>query len=148
MKKYYDEFQKLTLDKMSQSIEDMTYLYEETRVPKAHYKKLLNKQLEEMIADNVEINLLAPYITTIKALLDQSPKSFVQALLCVQKKVNINNIKPVEYDALQLAYGTFLDSAQHAHDFVKTEVSNAYDDVIRDGASAYVDPYTNNEGLN
>jgi len=148
MKKYYDEFQKLTVDKISQSIEDMTYTYEETRVPKAHYKKLLNKQLEEVIADNVELNLLAPYITTIKALLEQSPKSFIQALLCVQKKVNINNVKPAEYDALQIAYSTFLELSHNSNDFVKTEVSTAYDNVIRDSASSYVDRHTNNEGLN
>ncbi|HDT7359090.1 TPA: hypothetical protein RDU78_002267 [Enterococcus faecium] len=31
---YYDEFVKLPLDKMAQKMEDMTFLYHETRVPK------------------------------------------------------------------------------------------------------------------
>ncbi|MBC6499224.1 hypothetical protein H7R52_11180 [Weissella confusa] len=42
-RQYYDDFSKLTLDKMSQSISDMTYQYKETRVPKKHYKEMLSK---------------------------------------------------------------------------------------------------------
>lgn len=34
VQKYYDEFAKLLLDKMVQKMEDMTFLYNETRVPK------------------------------------------------------------------------------------------------------------------
>ncbi|MCZ4449850.1 hypothetical protein O3Q49_13945 [Enterococcus lactis] len=36
---YYDEFVKLPLDKMAQKMEDMTFLYNETRVPKNIIKK-------------------------------------------------------------------------------------------------------------
>ncbi|WP_257942928.1 hypothetical protein [Pediococcus pentosaceus] len=34
MKNYYDEFKSLTTDKMAQSIENMTFAYNQTRVPK------------------------------------------------------------------------------------------------------------------
>lgn len=36
---YYDEFVKLPLDKMAQKMEDMTFLYNETRVPKKNIIK-------------------------------------------------------------------------------------------------------------
>lgn len=39
---YYDEFSRLPKDKMAQKMENMTFAYNETRVPKKHYKKLLD----------------------------------------------------------------------------------------------------------
>ncbi|HBM5478583.1 TPA: hypothetical protein LY862_003070, partial [Enterococcus faecium] len=50
---YYDEFVKLPLDKMAQKMEDMTFLYHETRVPKKHYKEKLSVAVEEMIESGV-----------------------------------------------------------------------------------------------
>ena len=47
MKKYIDEFCKLPADKMAQKMEDMTFLYNETKVPKKHYKDLLQKEIIE-----------------------------------------------------------------------------------------------------
>ena len=43
---YYDEFVKLPLDKMAQKMEDMTFLYNETRVTKKHYKEKLSVAVE------------------------------------------------------------------------------------------------------
>lgn len=48
-RQYYDDFSKLTLDKMPQSISDMTYQYKETHVPKKHYKEMLSKGYEEIV---------------------------------------------------------------------------------------------------
>ncbi|SUV62695.1 Uncharacterised protein [Scardovia inopinata] len=47
MKTTYDEIVKQPCDKLAQTMQDMTYCYNETVVPKKHYKKLLTKQLEE-----------------------------------------------------------------------------------------------------
>ncbi len=40
---YYDEFVKLPLDKMAQKMEDMTFLYHETRVPKNITRKIVSR---------------------------------------------------------------------------------------------------------
>lgn len=65
---YYDEFVKLPLDKMAQKMEDMTFLYHETRVPKKHYKEKLSVAVEEMIESGVEMNLIATYYRTLEEL--------------------------------------------------------------------------------
>ena len=66
MRNYYDEFKSLTTDKMAQSIENMTFAYNQTRVPKKHYKKLLTKPIEELISDSVSINLIIPIFKRFK----------------------------------------------------------------------------------
>ena len=50
MKTAYDEVVKQPCDKLAQTMQDMTYCYNETVVPKKQYKKLLTKQLEEVVA--------------------------------------------------------------------------------------------------
>lgn len=57
---YYDEFVKLPLDKMAQKMEDMTFLYNETRVPKKHYKEKLSVAVEEMIELGVKPSTIKP----------------------------------------------------------------------------------------
>ncbi|QYU57975.1 hypothetical protein K1728_00755 [Weissella confusa] len=47
-RQYYDDFSKLTLDKMSQSISDMTYQFKETRVPKKHYKECFQRVTKKL----------------------------------------------------------------------------------------------------
>ena len=38
-KTYFDDFTKLPIAKMAQAMADITYGYQETKVPKEHYKK-------------------------------------------------------------------------------------------------------------
>lgn len=71
MKNYHDEFAKEPVAKMAQSISDMTFCYKDTRVPATHYKKLLNKQYEELVEGSVAINLLNTYYKTLKTLFDR-----------------------------------------------------------------------------
>ena len=97
---YYDEFVKLPLDKMAQKMEDMTFLYHETRVPKKHYKEKLSVAVEEMIESSVEMNLIATYYRTLEELKKQNGKWFFQALLCLEVGVKPSTIKPSEYQAL------------------------------------------------
>ena len=104
---YYDEFVKLPLDKMAQKMEDMTFLYNETRVPKKHYKEKLSVAVEEMIESGVEMNLIATYYRTLEELKKQNGKWFFQALLCLEAGVKPNTIKPSEYQALELTYAKF-----------------------------------------
>ncbi|HAQ2200583.1 TPA: hypothetical protein IXI47_002016 [Enterococcus faecium] len=104
---YYDEFVKLPLDKMAQKMEDMTFLYNETRVPKKHYKERLSVAVEEMIESGVEMNLIATYYRTLEELKKQNAKWFFQALLCLEVGVKPSTIKPSEYQALELTYAKF-----------------------------------------
>ncbi|MCZ2061831.1 hypothetical protein GHJ68_15940 [Enterococcus faecium] len=107
---YYDEFVKLPLDKMAQKMEDMTFLYHETRVPKKHYKERLSVAVEEMIESGVEMNLIATYYRTLEELKKQNGKWFFQALLCLEVGVKPSTIKPSEYQALELTYGKFVET--------------------------------------
>lgn len=107
---YYDEFVKLPLDKMAQKMEDMTFLYNETRVPKKHYKEKLLVAVEEMIESGVEMNLIATYYRTLEELKKQNNKWFFQALLCLEVGVKPSTIKPSEYQALELTYGKFVET--------------------------------------
>ncbi|MCZ1626556.1 hypothetical protein GHA55_12945, partial [Enterococcus faecium] len=101
------EFVKLPLDKMAQKMEDMTFLYNETRVPKKHYKEKLSVAVEEMIESGVEMNLIATYYRTLEELKKQNGKWFFQALLCLEVGVKPSTIKPSEYQALELTYAKF-----------------------------------------
>ena len=65
MKSTYDEVVKRPCDKLAQTMQDMTYCYNETVVPKKHYKKLLTKQLEEVVADSVAVNMVNAYYKTL-----------------------------------------------------------------------------------
>lgn len=133
MKKYYDEFGKLPLAKMAQSISDMTYSYQETKVPTAHYKKLLDKSFEEVIESSVSINLVDTYFKTLKTLHDESPKWFMQALLCLDMKIKPSNIKANEYQALELTYAQFLeDKSKH----ISLAYLSMFED-IRDNGATY-----------
>lgn len=104
---YYDEFSRLPKDKMAQKMEDMTFAYNETRVPKKHYKKLLEKAQEEIIESSVELNLIDTYYRTIEQLLKSNPKWLFQALLCIDKGIKPSTIKPDEYQALELTWHKF-----------------------------------------
>ncbi len=115
MKTYFDEFTKLSLNKMAQKITDMTYCYQETRVPITHYKKLLGKSAEEMVESSVAINLIDTYVKTLKTLHDENPKWFMQALLCIDMKITPANIKANEYQALELTHAKFFRRQSQAY---------------------------------
>lgn len=109
MKLYYDEFSRLPKDKMAQKMEDMTFAYNETRVPKKHYKAILDKAQEEMIEGSVEINLIDTYYRTLEQLIKANPKWLFQALLCIDTGTKPSSIKPDEYQALELTWYKFND---------------------------------------
>ncbi|HAP4915464.1 TPA: hypothetical protein IUX93_002869 [Enterococcus faecalis] len=106
---YFDDFIKLTKDKMAQQMENMTYQYKETKVPKSHYKKMLETAQEEIIEHSVEINLIDTYYRTLEQLLKTNPKWLFQALLCIDTDVKPSTIKPAEYQALELTWSKFIE---------------------------------------
>ncbi|MFT9059758.1 hypothetical protein [Bifidobacterium aquikefiri] len=98
---FYDEFKAMTAERMAGSMEDMTYAYKQTRVPKAHYKKMLATGIEQVMEASVEINLIQPYISIIRQMMNENPKSFYKALLCIDAKVTITSIRTSEWEALE-----------------------------------------------
>lgn len=113
-KQFYDEFSKQTVDKMAQSIEDMTYLYDETKVPKSHYKKHLTKGIEEMIEGSVEINFIDIYYRTMQQLKKESEKRYFQSVLCIDLGVNPSKITPSQYQALEMTWAVFTEDKKKA----------------------------------
>lgn len=109
MAKVYDNFSRLPIDKMAQTITDMTYLYENTVVPKSHYKKQLDTVVEMAMEQAFESALLEVYVKSIKRLQDDSPKLYIQAMICVAKKINPMNMRPNESLALDLLWAKVCD---------------------------------------
>lgn len=136
MKTAYDDFNRLPVAKMAQSIADMTFLFKETRVPAKHYKDLLGKPMAEMIEDSVSINLLNTYYKTLKTLIDENPKWFMQALLCLDMKITPANIKPEELQALELTHAKFQEKkAKH----VATEYLELFQNIRDNGAQYFME---------
>lgn len=114
-KTFYDDFKGMTAEKMAGSMEDMTYAYQETRVPKAHYKKMLATGIEQVMEANVEINLIQPYIGIIKQMVGENPKSFYKALLCIDAKITISSIRTSEWEALETMWKVHKDKEDPNH---------------------------------
>lgn len=106
-KQYYDDFSKLPLAKMAQAISDMTYLFEETKVPAKHYKEHLGKGFEEMVEASVGVSLVNTIYNTLSALNKESPKLFFEALLCLDTGVKPSAITPSQYQALEFTWSQF-----------------------------------------
>lgn len=110
MQKYYDDFSRLPIEKMAQKITDMTYSYQETKVPKKHYKDMLSKTVEEVIAGSVEANLIDTYYKTLEQLMKQNPKWLFEALLCFDVKIKPSTMSNAEYQALELTWANYQEN--------------------------------------
>ena len=84
MKTTYDEIIKQSCDKLAQTMSDMTYCYEETNVPKKHYKKLLSKSIEEVYADSVGLEMTNNYYKMLSSLNKGNRKWFVEEMLYIE----------------------------------------------------------------
>ena len=108
MIKQYDEFSKLGQKDMSKRISEMTYLYvnpetnKPTVVPAKHYDQILGQIKEELILPMTLRNFLVTMYTQLKALYDEEPKLFQEALLCLELGLKPKDLKINEQIALQL----------------------------------------------
>lgn len=110
MSKYYDDFSKLPLDKMAKSITDMTYAYEQTRVPKSHYQEILEKEVIELLSSNetnFTIALIKPYLDMITQMMKENSKLFYLALFINELKIPFSKIDGIIYDGLELTYKSY-----------------------------------------
>lgn len=139
MTNYHDEFSRFPLDKMAQEIENMTYLFEETRVPKKHYKSLLAKQITELIEDSVEVALLDPYIKTIKSLISENEKLFFKALVAVDTGLTVSKIKSIEHTALDFTWKEFDTNKKTYGTYLSKELISIYSDVKEFGVNGFIE---------
>lgn len=127
--KKIDEFIKLSVDKMSQEIEDMTYAYENTVVPKSHYKKILATELIELIAqdstfDLAMLNAVLGQINTIKK---EQPRLFFLAMLLSDLGLKVDNINSRIYDSLNLTYSLHVKDKSILSEQILSDYKQAYD---------------------
>ncbi|MCK8605038.1 hypothetical protein LNP18_02860 [Leuconostoc citreum] len=136
-RQYYDDFSKLPLAKMAQAMTDMTFNYNETKVPTSHYKKQLGKGFEELIEANVSVSLVSTIFNTLQALQKESPKLFYQALLCLDTSVKPSNITASQYQAMEFTWSQFeLNKQKHILDKSYVQMFNQ---VEENGLSYYLD---------
>jgi len=130
--KKYDEIVKQSLDSLAQTISDMTYCFNETRVPKNHYKGMMNEIIEQEISHQVTMGILNTYVSTLKQMKDDSPKLFIQALICMEENIKSKTgLRPYEKQALDAAYEHYLSNERKG--FVKDDIIDVYEDINKNG---------------
>ena len=112
---YYDDFTKLPLTKMAQAMSDITYGYEETQVPKEHYKKVLSAGYEEIVSANVSVKLVETIYNMLNGLQKESPRLFYQALVLLDMGIKPSTMSAQQYQALALVTDDFDQSKKGAH---------------------------------
>lgn len=104
--KYYDEFKNLKLKPMAQKMADLTYAFNQTRVPQSHYEKALSTALVELESSdlNVEVALFTPYFEMMTKLVKENPKYFFKALMLIQNGITLTKLDTITCEALEYAY--------------------------------------------
>lgn len=130
--KYQDLIQMKCKD-LSKAMEDMTYLYKETKVPSSHYEKIMKETVEEDFAQIVQTNVLNAYYSTIKSVYDDNPKAFLQVMVCLQKKIKPSDLRTCEHLALNVSIDEFLNTSKNKPQFMNTDLMERYEDIVENG---------------
>lgn len=119
MRKQYDDFTQMKLKDMCKNISDMTYTYinpethEPTKVPAAHYEKILDQVKEQYMEEITSRQFLTIMYNQLSALKKENEKYFQQAILCIDLGINPKDLRVNEQIALGYTYN-FLDDKQKA----------------------------------
>lgn len=133
MKKYFDEFVKLPLTKMSKKMSEMTYLYNNTEVPDKHYKDILDESVLEMMDNDAMVQsvLLHAVTNTLKALEKESPKLFRKALICFDNNIKTEDLDTRTYYALDIAYDLLEQNKKMK--LLNQEITERYEQAYQNG---------------
>jgi len=107
MRKQYDDFTQLKIKDMSKSISDMTYKYinpetqTPTKVPPAHYEKILDQVTEKYMSDITSRQFLTIMYNQLSSLKKEDEKYFNQALLCMDLGLNPKDLRIDEQIAIE-----------------------------------------------
>lgn len=125
MKTTYDEVVKQPVDRLAQTMQDMTYCFNETVVPKKHYKKLLTKQLEEVVADSVTVNMVNAYYKTLAEFNKGNREWYVAAVLCIELGLNPSKASQQELDAISRLTAAVV--SQRKQGFLAADLKTAFE---------------------
>lgn len=106
MRKQYDDFTQMKVKDMCKSISDMTYTYinpntgEPTKVPPAHYEKILEQVKEQYMGEITSRQFLTIMYNQLNALKKEDEKYFRQALLCIDMGINPKDLRVDEQIAI------------------------------------------------
>lgn len=139
MKKYFDEFVRLPITKMSKKISEMTYLYNNTEVPDKHYKALLEKTVFELMNNesSVQSILLDAIVKTLKELEKESPKLFKKALIAMDLNIKTSELTAREYYALDMAYD--LVESNKKMNLLNQDILDTYENYYQNGLPQELD---------
>lgn len=137
MRKQYDDFTQLKLKDMSKSISDMTYKYinpdtqEPTRVPPAHYEKILDQVTEKYMADVTSRQFLTIMYNQLSALKKEDEKYFNQSLVCMDMGLNPKDLRIDEQIAIEYTNGFIEDKKNYEkknYHFLSEDIVSAYNE--------------------
>ena len=137
MRKQYDDFTQLKLKDMSKSISDMTYKYinpdtqEPTRVPPAHYEKILDQVTEKYMADVTSRQFLTIMYNQLSALKKEDEKYFNQSLVCMDMGLNPKDLRIDEQIAMEYTNGFIEDKKNYEkknYHFLSEDIVSAYNE--------------------
>ena len=125
MKTVYDDVVKQPADKLAQTMQDMTYCFNETVVPKKHYKKLLTKQLEEVVADSVSVSMVNAYYKTLAEFNKGNREWYVAAVLCIELGVNPSKASQQQLDTISRLTATVVNQPKLG--FLSADLRTAFE---------------------
>lgn len=117
MRKQYDDFTQMKVKDMCKSISDMTYTYinpntgEPTKVPPAHYEKILEQVKEQYMGEITSRQFLTIMYNQLNALKKEDEKYFRQALLCIDMGINPKDLRVDEQIAISFT-DSYMDDKQ------------------------------------
>ena len=134
-RKFYDDFARKSLKDMASSISDMTYAYNATVVPKEHYAKALSQEIEDLIAQdvNIEINLLEPFLKILTSLQKENTKYFFKALLMLEEGIKLTSIQSVDVDGLEYCWNVYDSSKPKDKKLLNDKILDSFDDIKKNG---------------
>lgn len=138
MKKNFDEFVRLPLGKMSEKISEMTYLFNNTVVPKTHYKKILEQTLIETISTDttIQVALLSAVLKALQSLEKESNLLFMKALICMEKGIKVDDMDARTYYALE---ETIKANSNKKYKMLNQQIIETYEYFYEQGLPIYVE---------
>lgn len=158
MRKQYDDFTQMKLKDMCKNISDMTYTYinpdtkEPTKVPAAHYEKILDAVKEKYMGEITSRQFLTIMYNQLNALKKEDEKYFQQALLCIDMGINPKDLRVDEQIAIAYTYDYIEDKQKQekknfhllSRDIIDTYIESKESPIIQAEAIEPTNEYEDN----
>ncbi|KRM56673.1 hypothetical protein FC18_GL001807 [Lacticaseibacillus sharpeae JCM 1186 = DSM 20505] len=124
----YDEVSHQSCDTLAQTMSDFTYRFNETKVPKKHYKALLGRQIEEVVSDSVALSMVNAYYKTLAEFNKGNRQWFVSAMLYVELGVKPDKASQQTIDAVSKLTNAVINGTA----MLNPALLDAYTDLLKD----------------